>query len=233
MKATGEMAWHKEEEHSIMRTEICILVSSKWIELMDMELIFTRMVRDTKDNGKTIYRMEPVQKNLRMAQSMMVSLAMVKNMDTAFMNGQMDLNIREIGLKIIFMVMENIHGLTEGSIKDNGKTICYMGEEFILGQTVGNMMVNIRMTKSMDKEFTHGQTAKNTMEAGETANNTAKPHSQTQRVKARLDYGKTVTESNGSVLPNPVQMPRDSWIISIVVRIIQLLSNDYQFSYFK
>ena len=62
-KATGEMEWPKEEEHSIMRTEICIPASFKWIEQMDMELTSMKMVNDMKDSGKMICKMEPALKN--------------------------------------------------------------------------------------------------------------------------------------------------------------------------
>ena len=136
------MAWHKEEEHSIMQTEICILVNFKWIEPMGMELIFTKMARDTKDNGKTIYRMEPVQKNLKMAQSTMVSSAMVKNMDTVYMNGLMDLNMKVNSTRIIFKDKELIDGLIKDNSLEIGRIIKCMVQAFLLGTMVENMKVN-------------------------------------------------------------------------------------------
>ena len=132
-----------------------------------------------------------------MVPSMMVSLATVKNMDMVFMNGLTVLNIKEIGSKIIFTVMESTHGQTEESIRDNGKIICSMVEVFILGQMEGNMMVSIKMTKNTDKVFIHGLMVKSMTEVGKIANSMAKPHLLTQKDKAKSASGKMAIESNG------------------------------------
>ena len=64
-------------------------------------------------------------------------------MDTEFINGQMEVFIKETGTKTRFQNMESITGTMEELIKDTGLIIICMVMEFTNGLTEGNMKVNI------------------------------------------------------------------------------------------
>ena len=97
MKVIGEMVWHKVEEHSITPIEICTQVNSSKIEQTGTEPISTKTGKDTKENGKTISNTVKVLKSLKTDQNMRDNLVMARNKDMEFMNGLMDLSIKEIG----------------------------------------------------------------------------------------------------------------------------------------
>ena len=97
MKEIGETVWLKEEEHSIMQIEICTQVNSTKIEQMGTELTSTKTGKDTKENGKMICNTVKVLKSLKTDQNMKDNLVMARNKDMEFMNGLMDLSIKEIG----------------------------------------------------------------------------------------------------------------------------------------
>jgi hypothetical protein len=60
---TGEMGWQKVKEHFIMLMAMFILVNSSKTELMDSESTFIPMVKDMKDFGKMIIKMDLVKKS--------------------------------------------------------------------------------------------------------------------------------------------------------------------------
>jgi hypothetical protein len=54
MKETGETVWQKDKELFIMQTVMSILENFTKIELMDLEFIFIKMVKNTRDFGRMI-----------------------------------------------------------------------------------------------------------------------------------------------------------------------------------
>lgn len=54
---------------------------------------------------------------------MKVIIRMVRNMDKVYLNMRMDLNIKEILVKVNMMVLGNIHGQMAEYMVENGKII--------------------------------------------------------------------------------------------------------------
>ena len=63
MLVIGEIIWLKETEHFTMLMVMYTLENSIKIEPMVMAYMYTPMVKNMKDFGKTIYKMEVVKKN--------------------------------------------------------------------------------------------------------------------------------------------------------------------------
>lgn len=74
---------------------------------------------------------------------MKVIIKMEKNMDKVYLNMKMDLNIKEILVKVNMMVLENIHGLMVEFMVENGKIIKWMEKENIDILMVINILVSI------------------------------------------------------------------------------------------
>jgi hypothetical protein len=141
-------------------------------------------------------------------------------------------NIKEIGLKIISMVKENIPGPMVENIKDIGKTICFTALVFTLGQMAENMMVSTKMTKNMEKEFILGLMERDTMEAGKTANNMEKLLLQIPKDKAKLVFGKMEIESNGLVEQKAAHMANNKIPMTTYQMKINILQSNEKMDYF-
>jgi len=87
-------------------------------------------------------------------------------MGMVYINGQMVVCIKEIGIKIKFQNMANIIGMMEELIKDIGLIIICMDKVSTNGLTVENMRVNTSMIKNMVMEFIHILMAVRTKETG-------------------------------------------------------------------
>jgi hypothetical protein len=196
-KEIGEITLLKEKEYFIMRTVTFIPENFIKIELMDLEFIFIKMVRNMKAFGKWICKMAQVMKNLKMEANTMACSDKVKKMDMENISGLIIAFMLAIGSIIILKEMVNTPGLTEEDTWDSGKTTNFMARGNIIGQMVEDTMVNTNKTRNMDMVLTFGQTAKHTKATGTTVNNMEKPNLQTQKAKVKWEYGKTDRELNG------------------------------------
>lgn len=78
----------------------------------------------------------------------------------------MDHIIQDNGLKIEYMEKENIHGMMVDNIMEIGLIIIWMVLEFTPGRMDVNMKVNIKKIKNMEKEYIHGPMAENMTDNG-------------------------------------------------------------------
>ena len=196
-KVNGAITLLKEKEYFIMRTVTFIPENFIKIELMALEFIFIKMVKNMRASGKWICKMAQAKKNLKMEVNTMECLDRVKKTDMENTSGPIIAFMWVIGSIIISKETVNTLGLMEEDTLDNGKIINFMARGNITGRMVEDTMVNTNKTKNMVMVHTFGQTAKHTKATGTTANNTEKPNLQTQKAKVKWEYGKTDKELNG------------------------------------
>jgi len=109
----------------------------------------------------------------------------------------MDLNILEIGRKIKFMGMANIHGMMEDNMKVNGKKTTWMDMVYTPGRMVGNLKVNTKEIRSTERESTPGQMAGNMMENEKMEGKTVKVNIFLKQVNLEKVYGRMERELDG------------------------------------
>lgn len=93
---------------------------------MDLVYIYIVMVQNMLVNGKMIYKMVKEMKNGQMDLNMKVIIMKVKNMDMVKYILQMVLHIKDNFKWMIYMVKVYINGLMVKYMKDNGKIIKWM-----------------------------------------------------------------------------------------------------------
>lgn len=91
-----------------------------------------------------------------MVHVMKVIINRVKNVDTENSNGQMEVNILENFMIIIFMVKGPIHGVIKEFTAEIGKIIKWMEKESSFGPTVDDTKEDIKMIKKKVTGYLNG-----------------------------------------------------------------------------
>jgi len=138
---------------------------------MDTEFTFTKMVRDTRANGKMISNTGSEKKSGPIIVNTKVIIPKVKNMVRVSIYGKMALCITEIGLKTGSKDMVNINGKMAGCMSDNGKTIICTDKVLTPGQMGDDMKASMKWIKNTDLVFTNGLMEEFTKEIGLMENN--------------------------------------------------------------
>lgn len=127
------------------------------IRQMVLEYICIEMGLFIRGTGWIICKMARVFKLGRMVVNMRESIKMGRRMGKGLMLGLMGVITLGSGLKIRFMVMENIYGEMGERLRGIGNIIKCMVLGFILGKMVESMKDIILMIKSMGMGSMHGQ----------------------------------------------------------------------------
>ena len=112
-------------------------------------------------------------------------------------NGQMEVYIKEPGIKIKFQNTVNILGMTEGHTRDTGWTIICMVKVYIDGPTEENMKAIMLMTKKKVMESTLTQMADHTKVIGKTESNMAREYLSHHKVPRDKEFGMKAKGSSG------------------------------------
>lgn len=123
MKENGKIIKLMVVGYFIMLMEIFSMANGKMTKRMVLELITIQTVVNMKENGLMICKMGTEKKLGKINQPIKVNTKKVKNMDLVFMCGLMEVYIMETGLIIKFKVKVTINGQMEDNMKENGLRI--------------------------------------------------------------------------------------------------------------
>ena len=140
MKVNGIIIKQKERGHFGMLKEMFMKESLKMTRQMGTARILILMGRGMKATGEMTCKKVMELKYGAMVLNTLVTIKRVRSMDMVFINGSMDLNMKEIGLTIRLKVSGYILGPTADNMKDIGKIIICTDKESTLGKMVENMM---------------------------------------------------------------------------------------------
>ena len=141
------------------------------IKLTDTEFTFTKMVRDTKENGRMIFNTGSEKKSGPIIVNTKGTTQKVKNTVRVYTYGKMAQCITEIGLKTESKDTVNINGKTAGCMLVSGKIIICMDKGYIHGLMEDDMKVSTKWIKNMDLASTNGLMVEFTKEIGLMENN--------------------------------------------------------------
>ena len=118
-------------------------------------------------------------------------------MDMVSTNGQMEVCIKEPGIKIKFLSTVNILGMTAGHTRDTGLTTICTGKVFIDGLTEESMKAITSTTKKKAMEFTPTLMAGLTKETGRTESNMVREYLSHHKAPRDKESGMKAKELNG------------------------------------
>jgi hypothetical protein len=159
------------------------------IKPTDTEFTFTKMVRDTKENGRMIFNTGSEKKSGLIIVNTKDIILKVKNMVRVYIYGKMVLCITVIGLKIESKDMVNINGKTAECMSVNGKIIICTDKESILGLMEDDMKASMKWIKNMDLASTNGLMVEFTKVIGLMENNMDKENIYYKIRLSRLENG--------------------------------------------
>jgi hypothetical protein len=128
---------------------------------------------------------------------MKASFIKVPNMVMGYINMQMALYIKVIGIKIRYKDLVHIHGQIKKHILVNGKIIICMEKEYFVGLMEEDMTVNIIMIKNTVSVYIHGRMVDTIKENGKMVNNMEKEFIKILTMKKEKDTGKVANELIG------------------------------------
>ena len=143
-----------------------MMVIGKMTKLMGMDNILIQMEHNMKDIGLTISNTAKVKSIGQMEHNTKEHTNTVKKTGMASSYGQINPLIVVHSLTTIFMVTENIDGLTIESILEIGLIIKCTELEYLLGLMEENMKENILTIRNKATEYSPGQMDVNMMVSG-------------------------------------------------------------------
>lgn len=141
---------------------------------MATEFISIAMALNTKAFGKTISKLDTVNRPGLMAANMRACTKMARNMDSASTNGQTEAPTRAVGSTTKSKAKASIPGLMAESTTANGYKIRCMGPVSTAGKTAVATRAITSTIRSMDMGSIPGSMAASTRVTGKTARDKVK-----------------------------------------------------------